>query len=160
MNARMNLRPTLFASIAIASSLMLSACASTPSSGYGYGASPSPAYGDPCPACGTVTRIDEGAGSRTPNATGAVVGAVVGGLAAREIAKDSTDSKGRRNTATAAGAVAGAAIGNAVQNKYGKGYDITVRMRDGREVIVSQDDLAGITVGSRVQVRDGRAFRI
>lgn len=158
MNARMNLRPTLFASIAIASSLMLSACASTPSSG--YAASPSPAYGDPCPACGTVTRIDEGAGSRTPNATGAVVGAVVGGLAAREIAKDSTDSKGRRNTATAAGAVAGAAIGNAVQNKYGKGYDITVRMRDGREVIVSQDDLAGITVGSRVQVRDGRAFRI
>ncbi len=158
MNARMNLRPTLFASIAIASSLMLSACASTPSSG--YAASPSPSYGDPCPACGTVTRIDTGTGSRTPNATGAVVGAVVGGLAAREIAKDSTDSEGRRNTATAAGAVAGAAIGNAVQNKYGKGYDITVRMRDGREVIVSQDDLAGITVGSRVQVRDGRAFRI
>ena len=158
MNARMNLRPTLFASIAIASSLMLSACASTPSSG--YAASPSPSYGDPCPACGTVTRIDTGAGSRTPNATGAVVGAVVGGLAAREIAKDSTDSEGRRNTATVAGAAAGAAIGNAVQNKYGKGYDITVRMRDGREVIVSQDDLAGITVGSRVQVRDGRAFRI
>lgn len=158
MNSRMNLRPTLFASLAIASSLMLSACASTPSSG--YGASPSPAYGDPCPACGTVTRIDEGAGSRTPNATGAVVGAVVGGLAAREIAKDNTDSKGRQNTATVAGAAAGAAVGNAVQNKYGKGYNITVRMRDGREVIVSQDDLNGIAVGSRVQVRDGRAFRI
>jgi len=158
MNARMNLRPTLFASIAIASSLMLSACASTPSSG--YGSAPSPAYGDPCPDCGTVTRIDEGAGSRTPNATGAVVGAVIGGLAAREIAKDNTDSKGRQNNATVAGAAAGAAVGNAVQNRSGKGYDVTVRMRDGREVIVSQDDLNGITVGSRVQLRNGRAFRI
>jgi len=47
-----------------------------------------------------------------------------------------------------------------VQNRYGKGYDVTVRMRDGREVIVSQDDLNGITVGSRVQLRNGRAFRI
>jgi len=158
MNARMNLRPTLFASIAIASSLMLTACASTPSSG--YASAPSPSYGDPCPDCGTVTRIDEGAGSRTPNATGAVVGAVIGGLAAREIAKDNTDSKGRQNNATVAGAAAGAAVGNAVQNRYGKGYDVTVRMRDGREVIVSQDDLNGITVGSRVQVRNGRAFRI
>lgn len=154
----MNMKTSLVASLAIASALTLSACASTPSSG--YASSPAPAYGDPCPACGTVTRIDEGAGSRTPNATGAVVGAVIGGLAAREIAQDNTDSKGRQNTATVAGAAAGAAIGNAVQNKYGKGFNITVRMRDGREVMVSQDDLNGIAVGSRVQVRDGRAFLI
>ena len=85
MNARMNLRPTLFASIAIASSLMLSACATAPSSG--YASAPSPAYGDHCPDCGTVTRIDEGAGSRTPNATGAVVGAVIGGLAGKGAAE-------------------------------------------------------------------------
>ena len=156
------MKTSLIASLAVASALTLSACASTPSSGYAS-SSPStygPAYGDPCAACGTVVRIDEGKGSRTPNATGAVVGAVIGGLAAREIAQDNTDSKGRQNTATVAGAAAGAAVGNAVQNKYGKGYDITVRMRDGREVIVSQDDLNGIAVGARVQVRDGRAFLI
>lgn len=146
---------SLIASLALASALTLSACASSPSPRYASGGSPT--YGDACYDCGTVVRIDEGKGSRTPNATGAVVGAVIGGLAAREIAQDNTDSKGRQNTATAAGAVAGAAIGNSVQNKYGKGYDITVRMRDGREVVVSQDDLNGIAVGSRVQVRDGRA---
>lgn len=152
------MKTSLIASLAVASALTLSACASTPSSG--YASSPAPAYGDPCAACGTVVRIDEGKGSRTPNATGAVVGAVIGGLAAREIAQDNTDSKGRQNTATVAGAAAGAAVGNAVQNKYGKGYEITVRMRDGRQVMVSQDDLNGIAVGSRVQVRDGRAFLI
>jgi outer membrane lipoprotein SlyB len=31
-------------------------------------------------------------------------------------------------------------------------------MRDGREIVVSQDDLGGIREGSYVEVRNGRAY--
>jgi outer membrane lipoprotein SlyB len=147
--------PVLAAALAM-STLALAGCATSGgSSGYagsGYGNSQTACYD-----CGTVTRIEEGSGSRTPNATGAVVGAVIGGLAAREIADNQTDSEGRKNTATVAGAAAGGVIGNAIQNRAGTGYNIFVRMRDGRERVVSQDDLNGIAVGSRVEVRNGRA---
>ncbi len=111
-----------------------------------------------CFDCGTVTRIETGVGSRTPNATGAVVGGLVGAAAAREIAKDRTDSEGRTNTATVAGAVGGAVVGNAIQNRVGTGYNIFVRMQDGREAVAMQDDLGSIRVGSYVRVSNGRAY--
>lgn len=129
-------------------------CATPASSGY-YGSS---APGASCYDCGTVTRIESGVGSRAPNATGAVIGGIVGGVAAREVAKDRTDSSGRQNTATVAGAAAGAAIGNAIQNRAGTGYNIYVRMQDGRETVAMQDDLGNIRVGSYVRVVNGRAY--
>jgi len=138
--------------------LSLAGCATSPSGGYSGGSGS--AYGSSqasCYDCGTVTRIEQGAGSRTPNATGAVVGAVIGGLAARELAKNRTDSEGKQNTATVGGAVAGGAIGNAIQNRAGTGYNIFVRMRDGREIVVSQDDLNGIREGSSVRIANNRA---
>lgn len=151
----MNIR--LIGAAAVAASLALAGCASTSA---GYGGSPG-AYGSAsaanCYDCGTVTRIETGAGSRAPNATGAVVGGLVGAAVAREVAKDRTDSKGRQNTATVGGAAAGAAIGNAIQNRAGTGYNIYVRTNDGRELVVSQDDLGGIREGSYVEVRGGRA---
>ena len=146
---------TLLLPFAVASALALSACATGPSNGYAGGGA---AYGASCYDCGTVTRIEEGNGSRVPQATGAVAGAVIGGLAARELADNRTDSEGRKNTATVAGAAAGAAIGNAVQNRAGMGYNIFIRMPDGRERVVSQDDLNGIRVGSQVEIRNNRAF--
>lgn len=155
----MNIRPIGAAALLVA--LAASGCATTsPGYGSGGGYGSNAGYGGApadCYDCGTVTRIQEGRGSRTPNATGAVVGGVLGAVAGREIAKDKTDSKGRRNAATVGGAAAGAAIGNAVQNYAGTGYDIYVRMRDGREVVVSQDDLGGIREGSYVEVRNGKA---
>ena len=57
-----------------------------------------------------------------------------------------------------AGAVAGALAGNAIQNRAGMGYNIFVRMSDGRETVVSQDDLNGIREGSSVRVANGRAM--
>jgi outer membrane lipoprotein SlyB len=155
-NGSRSIRTPLLAAALAMSTLALAGCATSGgSSGYtgsGYGSSQTACYD-----CGTVVRIEEGSGSRTPNATGAVVGAVIGGLAAREIADNKTDSEGRKNTATVAGAAAGGVIGNAIQNRAGTGYNIFVKMRDGREVVVSQDDLNGIAVGSRVEVRNGRA---
>ena len=129
-------------------------CASTAPGGGYYGSAPA---GSACYDCGTVTRIETGAGSRAPNATGAVIGGIVGAAAAREVAKDRTESKGRQNTATVAGAAAGAAIGNAIQNHAGTGYNIFVRMQDGRETVAMQDDLGNIRVGSYVRVVNGKA---
>jgi outer membrane lipoprotein SlyB len=150
------MKSNMLALAIVLSPLALVGCATSGSgyagSGSGYGGSQATCYD-----CGTVTRIEQGAGSRTPNATGAVVGAVIGGLAARELADNRTDSEGRKNTATVAGAAAGGVIGNAIQNRAGTGYNIFVRMRDGREVVVSQDDLNGIREGSSVRIANNRA---
>lgn len=155
----MNIR--LIGATAALAALTMVGCASTSpgySSGSGYGNTNAAAYG--CQDCGVVTRIEQRArGGNTPNATGAVLGGVVGAVAAREIAGRNTDSEGRRNTATAAGAVGGALAGNAIQNRVQEGttYDVHVRLDDGRMTVVSQNDLAGIREGSYVRVASGRA---
>ena len=92
----MNIR--LISAAAIAT-LALAGCATSPSNGYGYGNAPPPSSNTACYDCGTVTRIDTLAtGTQGSNATGAVLGGVVGAAAGHELAKDS--SKGRQNTAT------------------------------------------------------------
>ncbi len=144
--------------------MTLAGCAST-SPGYssapgGYGGGYS-APQQQCVDCGVVTRIDHRArGGTTPNATGAVLGGIVGAVAARELADRNTDSEGRKNTATAAGAVGGAVAGNAIQNRVQSQstYDVHVRLDDGRMTVVSQNDLGGIREGSYVRVNNGRAF--
>ena len=63
--------------------------------------------------------------------------------------------------ATVAGAVAGAVAGNAIQNRAqanNNTYSLTVRMNDGRSVVVQQGELGGIREGSYVRVYNGRAW--
>ncbi|MDQ3287427.1 MAG: glycine zipper 2TM domain-containing protein [Pseudomonadota bacterium] len=144
--------------LAAAASMMVSGCA-TPYTDPGY-RTPAP-YGSTvnCVDCGTVVRIEQvGNGSNVPNATGAVLGGLVGAAAGRELADD--ESSGRRNTATVGGAVAGALAGNAIQNRMGAGatYNVHVRMNDGRTTVVNQNDLGGIREGSAVRVYNGRAW--
>ena len=156
----MNIR--LFGAAALTACLATAGCATSP--GYGsndyYGSASAPTgacFND----CGTVTRIDvvPGSGGGMPNATGAVVGGVVGAAAGRELADD--ESKGRQNTATVVGAAAGALIGNAIQNRTQGNdgtYRVTVRLDDGRSTVVTQDDLGGIREGSYVRLYNGRAW--
>lgn len=156
----------LIGATAAIAAFTLAGCASTSpgyspgygGSGYdrGYGAQSSACYD-----CGTVTRIDtRSRGGTAPNATGAVLGGIVGAVAAREIAHRNTDSEGRKNTATAAGAVGGAVAGNAIQNRVQAQavYDVHIRMDDGRMNVVTQNDLGGIHEGSYVRVAQGRAW--
>jgi len=166
----MNLR--LIGATALLASLATAGCATSPgygNSGYGTSGYGNSGYGVPpssstaCYDCGTVTRIEVGAattGSNVPNATGAVLGGIVGAAAGREIADHNTDSSGRKNAATVAGAAAGAVIGNAIQNRAqanNGSYNIYVRMNDGRTTVVRQNDLGGIREGSYVQVYNGHA---
>jgi outer membrane lipoprotein SlyB len=161
MNIRLTGISTLLASLALAS------CATT-APGYGTNSGYYPAASSSsasCYDCGTVTRVEvisTGSTSSVPNATGAVLGGIVGAAAGRELAGD--DNKGRRNTATVAGAVAGAVAGNAIQNRVqanngtGGSYNVYVRMNDGRTTVVTQNDLGGIREGSYVRVYNGRAW--
>ena len=159
MNIRLIGATTLLASLAMAS------CATT-APGYGNTGSgyypPASSSNASCYDCGTVTRIEVGSttSSSVPNATGAVLGGIVGAAAGHELAKNS--SQGRQNTATVAGAVAGAVAGNAIQNnaqaRAAGAYNVYVRMNDGRTTVVSQADLGGIREGSYVRVYNGRAW--
>lgn len=133
----------------------LAGCATSP--GYSTSAPPYGSSTASCYDCGTVTRIEMVSGSRAPNATGAVLGGIVGAAAGRELADD--ESKGRQNTATVAGAVAGAVAGNAIQNRVsGARYNVYVRMNDGRSTVVTQSDVSGIREGTYVRVYNGRAW--
>jgi outer membrane lipoprotein SlyB len=160
---RMNNR--LIGTTALLASLAVAGCATTSpgyNSGYGYGnAAPVPSSAA-CYDCGTVTRIEVASttNSNVPNATGAVLGGIVGAVAGREISDKTGGSKGNKNVATAAGAVAGAVAGNAIQNHVQAqgSYNIYVRMNDGRSTVVTQRDLAGIREGSYVRVSNGRAY--
>lgn len=144
--------------VAAAATLALAGCATSGYGSPGYSSAPPPVGSSAsCYDCGTVTRIEMTGGSNVPNATGAVLGGLVGAAAGRELADDK--SKGRQNTATVAGAVAGAVAGNAIQNRVsGSTYNVHVRMNDGRTTIVTQNDLGGIREGSYVRVYNGRAW--
>ncbi|HST44242.1 MAG TPA: peptidoglycan-associated outer membrane lipoprotein precursor [Luteimonas sp.] len=155
----------LIGATATLAAMTLAGCATTApgySSGYpGGGYGNSAPQGSSCYDCGVVTRIDQRSrGGTAPNATGAVLGGIVGAVAAREIAGRNTDSDGRRNNATAAGAVGGALAGNAIQNRQQaqSTYDVHVRLDNGQMTVVSQNDLGGLREGAYVRVANGRAF--
>jgi outer membrane lipoprotein SlyB len=160
----MNIR--LLGATALVAALATAGCATTSpgynSGGYnnGYG-NTAPAYGNTaCANCGTVLRIETVArGQNVPNATGAVLGGIVGAVAGHEISDKTGGSKGNQNIATAAGAVGGAVAGNAIQNRVQQGstYRVTVRMDNGTQTAVNQADLGGIREGSYVQINGGRA---
>ena len=151
----MNTTLRITAATALLASLALACCATT-SPGYGNSGSNSGYSNASCYNCGTVQSIENV--GRTPNATGAVLGGIVGAAATREAVENHTDSSAKANRAAVAGAVAGALVGNAIQNRTGTGYNVVVRTDDGRILTAMQDDLGAIRVGSYVEVRNGRAY--
>ena len=155
----------LIGTAALAASIALAGCATSPGYGNGYGNSGygNSGYGRPanCYDCGTVTRIETVRGNSNPNIAGPLIGGVVGAVAAKELARRNTESEGRRNVAIGAGAVGGALAGNAIQNRTeggGAHYNVHVRMQDGRTTVLSQSDIGGLREGSNVRVQNGQAY--
>lgn len=160
----------ILAITAVTASLAIAGCATSPgygsNGGYsngGYNNAPQQqGYGNTnCYDCGTVTRIETaGRAQGAPNATGAVLGGIVGAAAGHEISDHTGGSKGNQNIAAVAGAVGGALAGNAIQNNVQSKstYYVYVRFNDGRTTVVQQNDLAGIREGSNVEVRSKRAY--
>ncbi len=147
--------------IAATATLAVAGCASTSpgyNSGYGgYGNNTAPSSSR-CFDCGTIVAIEQATATQGSNIVGPVLGGIVGAVAAKELARKNTDSEGRRNVATAAGAAGGAIAGNAIQNRVegGRaGYNIHVRMDDGRTTVIHQNDVSGLRKGSYVRVQNG-----
>lgn len=144
-------------------SVGLAACATGPR--YGYGPPPPrggyqqyPVQPQGCYDCGVVERIEVVYGARDNTRTGAILGGIAGAVVGNTIAKNTTDSHGRRNTATAAGAVGGALAGNAIENKMNEQtYDIYIRMDDDRRIVINQNGLPnGLREGAYVRVNGNR----
>lgn len=143
----MNLRIAFSAVLALA----LSAC-STYDRNDNYRSS-SYRSGGTCYDCGVVQRIESYTGERRTTGVGAVTGAVVGAAIGNQIG-----SGDGRKAATVAGAIAGGVAGNAIEkNRDQTWYNLTVLMNDGRTLVVTQNDLNGISEGSRVVIRGDRA---
>ena len=134
--------------------LSLAAC-STSGNGYNNGYRNDSGYrsSSNCADCGVVQRIESYSGERRTSGAGAVAGAVIGGVLGNQVG--SGDGK---KAATVAGAVAGGFAGNAIEKNMNQTwYDVTVRMTDGRQTVVTQKQLDGVREGSQVVIRDGRA---
>ncbi len=120
-------------------------------------------YGEPawrgCRECGRVERIVMvEPGNSAPNATGAILGGIVGAIAGHEISDHTGGSKGNQNIAAVAGAAAGAVAGNAIQNRVQQPlFDVYLRMDDGRELVIRQRGLDGIGEGAPIRLVNGRA---
>ncbi len=105
-----------------------------------------------CNACGVIMSITpvkvEGQGSG--------VGAVAGGLAGIIIGNQIGGGNGK-TIAKIAGAAGGAVLGNKIEKKVHAAthYDVTVRLDNGVETTVSQDQEPLLKVGDAVRVVDG-----
>ncbi len=150
------------AAIVVASTALLSGCATSPSNApYNNGNYNSGAYNNSSSTSmgyGTIDSIQVTRGSGSTSGTGAVVGGVIGALVGNQVG-----SGGGRAAATVAGAVGGAAIGNSVEGRNANNgadmYQIGVRLDNGEYRTIVQDSVYDLRVGNRVRVVDGRAYR-
>ena len=148
---------TRMLAVAAIAATSLAACATQPRApAYGYDRG----YSDPydrgysqqrCYDCGRIERIEQVYGARRNSRAGAVLGGLVGAVAAREI--PTHGSEGKENTATVAG--------NAIeQGMSQETLDIHVRMDDGRLVVLNRNRLGnGIREGAYVRV-DGNNLEL
>ncbi len=139
----------------LACTLALSACASGPqqtSTPY-Y----SPSNSANTTPFGTIESIQIVNTQASNHGGGAIVGGIVGAVLGNQVGGGTG-----RTVATVAGAVGGAVVGNNVQNRNAQAqtsYQILVRMDNGTNTTIIQDNVNDLGVGSRVRVVDGRAYR-
>ena len=108
-----------------------------------------PAYGNNyCADCGTVNSVTERQVAGKPNIAGAVIGAIIGGVAGHQF------GSGRGNTAaTAGGAVVGGAVGSQVgKTESSTAYDMVIHMDSGATQTLTVAATGGLRSGSRVRV--------
>ena len=115
-------------------------------------AAPAPAVAA-CSNCGTVTSVRSVQQQGDASMIGPAAGALLGGLAGRQIG----DGSGR-TIATVVGAGAGAAVGTEVERRYktSTSYVVAVRMNDGSNRSFNYATAPNVQAGSKVRVVDGQ----
>jgi outer membrane lipoprotein SlyB len=112
-----------------------------------------------CTDCGTITGIEKKTQEGEGTGVGALTGAVIGGVAGREIVKGDRD---KRNIAGVVGAVAGGYAGHKIEEKARSStyYLVSVRMEaDERIETVTLESAEGWAVGDKVRIEDGKLVR-
>ncbi len=150
------------AAIAVATTALLTGCASTSSDPYNNsGAYNNGAYNNSSSnsmGYGTIDSIQVTRAQGQTTGSGAVVGGLIGAAVGNQVGSGSG-----RAAATVAGAIGGAAIGQSVEaNRAGGGrdmYQIGVRLDNGEYRTIVQDSVYDLRVGNRVRLVDGRAYR-
>lgn len=107
-----------------------------------------------CETCGNIERIERVRlrDGQTGIGAGAVLGAIIGGVAGSQIANSDHQKVG-----IAAGAVAGGVVGHQIQKsnqKQKNGYQFDIRLDDGRWAQVTQLEKNRLRVGDRVIIQD------
>ncbi|MDO8300847.1 glycine zipper 2TM domain-containing protein [Lacisediminimonas sp.] len=141
------------ASATIAVAALLTGCSSTSQPSDNYPSSNTAATS----GTGRVESIQPVSTERSGLGVGAVAGGVIGGLLGNQVGSGTG-----RTAATAAGAIGGAVVGNQVQQRnrtQTNAYQLGVRMDNGGYVTVTQESVGDISVGNRVRVENGRAYR-
>lgn len=165
----------LLPAFAVAAVLALAGCATQPygnnggynNTGTRYGTS----YGGndgarSCANCGVVQSVQQvyvgggGGSSNNNHVLGTVLGALAGGVLGNTVGKGDG-----RKAATVAGAVAGGVAGNQIakHNANGSGgsdvgYQVTVRLDNGRIATVTQRENPGVRSGDYVQISNDRVY--
>lgn len=125
--------------------------------------SPYPVTPQPNLAYSAAYGIVESIGTTSPAAygnstgTGAVIGGIVGGMLGTQV------GGGRGKTATTvAGIVGGAMIGNEIEQRSaqatGGTYQVGVRLDNGSYQSLTQADISGLQIGTRVRIENNRAY--
>jgi outer membrane lipoprotein SlyB len=109
-----------------------------------------------CSQCGVVNDVQQIYIDKSVSPLGMVLGAVVGGVAGSTIGKGDG-----RTAATVVGAVAGGAVGNQVGKRNGQdvGWQVRVRLDDGRDATVTQAEDPQVRRGDYVEIRGDRVYR-
>lgn len=124
-----------------------------------YPATP-PSYPAYSTSYGTVESISAANPATFGNSSGAgaVIGGIVGGMLGNQV------GGGRGKTAaTVAGVVGGAMLGNEIEQRNGQAagtaYQVGVRLDNGSYQTLTQADISGLQIGSRVRLENNRAYR-
>jgi outer membrane lipoprotein SlyB len=105
---------------------------------------------------GVVEHIDlYQEGRSQPTGIGAVLGGIAGGVIGHQV------GSGRGNdVATVAGAIGGALAGKAIEkSQQGDRYRITVRLDDGKTLVLEQIGEGELRLGDRVRIVNNRVYR-
>ena len=154
-------RTSITCALALSTALALGGCATYGNGGGGYSSAPPTQSSSRCSpsTCGTVQDVQQvniggGGGHGT---LGAVIGAVAGGVLGSAVGKGDG-----RKAATVVGAVAGGVAGNQVGKRQGggeMGYEVSVRLDDGRYATVTQREDPGLRRGDYAMISGDRVYR-
>lgn len=135
----------LFGAVLVVLASLMGGCATTDTQSH----SPTLAYG-------VVDSIETTRGSDGGIGAGAVIGGVVGGVLGHQVGGGTGN-----DVATVAGVVGGAVVGHQVEksNRQADSYRVRVRLENGGDQTVTQQNIDGLRIGDRVRIENGRITR-